>query len=77
MKIFAIEAYGGKDKTDGSIAHFKVYADSAAHALDIVRHSHLGLRYANFDILDESEEFQSDESGIIAEGEGPYHAEEH
>lgn len=75
MKIFVIEGYGGKQTTDGSIAHFTVHADTAAHAVEIVRHSSLGLRYSRFDVIEETGEFQSDEPGIIAEGEGPYHAE--
>lgn len=72
MKMFVIEAYGGKQTTDGPIAHLTVNADSPAHAIDVVRHSSLGQRYARFEVVEETEEFEAEEPGIIAETEGPY-----
>lgn len=72
MRIFIIEAYGGKETTDGSIAHFTVHADTVADAMDFVRHSKLGQRYGRFELVEETEEFEPGEPGIIAETEGPY-----
>jgi hypothetical protein len=72
MKMFVIEAYGGKQTTDGPIAHITVNADSAADAIDVVRHSSLGQRYTRFEIVEETSEFEAEEPGIIAESEGPY-----
>ncbi len=72
MKIFVIEAYGGKQTTDGSIAHFTVHADSLGDAIDLVRQSSHGRRYAHFEAVEETGEFDAEEPGIIAEGEGPY-----
>lgn len=75
MKVFVIEAYGGKQTTDGSIAHFTVCAESVDDAVAIVRQSNRGLRYDRFDVIEETAELRSDEPGIIAEGEGSYHAD--
>ncbi len=72
MKIFIIEAYGGKQTTDGSIAHFTVHADNLDHAIDLVRQSSHGQRYAHFEVVEETAEFNAEEPGIIAEAEGPY-----
>jgi len=72
MKIFVVEAYGGKASTDGAIAHFTVHAGNAAEAIDVVRRSGPGLRYSRFDVVEETAESQSEEPGIIAESEGPY-----
>jgi hypothetical protein len=72
MKIFIVEAYGGKHTTDGSIAHFTVHADSEDHAIELVRHSRQGGRYSRFEVIEETGEVEADEPGILAEGEGPY-----
>lgn len=71
MRIFAIEAYGGPLRTDGSVAHFTVCARSSAEAIAIVRRSNLGQRYGRFEMLEETGEFDADEPGIITQDEEP------
>ncbi len=76
MKIFIIEAYGGKESTDGPIANFTVQAPSVDEAVELVRHSRHGQRFERFEVMEETGEFDVDEPGIIAEGKGS-HAPEH
>lgn len=71
MRMFTIEAYGGRAK-DGPIAHFTVHAEDVDEAVNLVRHSALGQRFAHFEIIEESPEFEGDTSEIISESEGPY-----
>ena len=75
MKTFVIEAYGGKESTDGAIVHFTVSADSAAEAVEVVQRSSHGLRYDRFDVIEEIGERETEEPGIIAESEGPYRSD--
>jgi len=72
MKLFIIEAYGGVQTTDGPIAHFTVNAMHAEDAIDIVRRSRQGQRFSHFEAAEATEEFEADEPGIIAEGEGSF-----
>ena len=72
MKVFVIEAYGGKESTDGAIVHFTVNADSAAEAVEVLRRSIHGLLYKRFDVVEEAAELEAEGPGIIAEGEGAY-----
>lgn len=72
MKLFAIEAYGGKQTTDGAIAHFTVRAECAANAIEIVRASDLGQRYHRFDVIDETVEKEAADAGILTQSEGRY-----
>ncbi len=72
MKVFIIEAYGGPQTTDGAIAHFTVQATTAEGAIDVVRRSSAGIRYARFEIVEETKELEAEEPGIIAENDGPY-----
>jgi hypothetical protein len=72
MKMFVIEAYGGRQSTDGPIARFTVHAESIDEAINLVRHSTLGGRFDHFDVMEESPEFESDTAEIISASEGPY-----
>jgi len=72
MRVFAVEAYGGKHMTDGSIAHFTVRADSATEAIEIVRSSSMGQRYGRFEVVEETGQARTGESRIIGQGEGPF-----
>ena len=71
MRIFMIEAYGGKESTDGAIHHFGVQAETLDEAIDIVRQSARGRRYERFEATEETAEFEAGEPGIISEGDGP------
>ena len=46
MRTFIIEAYGGKQTTNGPIAHFTVTAMRAKEAIDIARRSRQGQRFS-------------------------------
>lgn len=72
MRIFVIEAYGGKATTDGAIRNFTVQADSLEEAVGFVRASALGQRYRRFECVSETADFEADEPGIISEQEGAY-----
>lgn len=72
MRIFMIDAYGGEARTDGSIHHFAVQADTAEDAVELVQHSEHGQRFGRFDVVEVGEEIMSDEPEIISEAEGPY-----
>ncbi len=72
MRMFTIEAYGGRVTTDGPVAHFTVHAEDVDEALNLVRHSALGRRFVRFEIVEESPEFEGDTPEIISESEGPY-----
>ena len=71
MKMFTIEAYGGRETTDGPIAHFNVQAGTIGEAINLVRHSARGHRFARFEVMEESADFEGDMAGIISESEGP------
>lgn len=72
MRIFMIEAYGGKFTTDGAIYHFAVQADTPDEAITLVRHSAQGQRFGRFDVVEIGDEISAEESGIISEGDGAY-----
>jgi hypothetical protein len=72
MRIFLIEAYGGKDAIDGAIHQFTVQAETLDETLEIVRHSAQGQRYDRFEVVEETEEFEPGEPGIIGEADGPH-----
>ncbi len=74
MKMFTIEAYGGRQTTDGPIAHFNVHAETIDEAINLIRQSRLGQRFARFEVMEESAEFEGDTPEIIGEGEGPSRA---
>jgi hypothetical protein len=71
MRIFVIEAYGGKGLTNGPIAHFTVSAESLGEALDLLRQSNAD-RFARFDVVQEGEEFEGEERRILEQGSGAY-----
>ncbi len=71
MKLFLIEAYGLKG-TDGAIHHFTVRANSLDQAIALVRESGEGSRYGQFDLIEESAEFEHDTPAIIEAGGGGY-----
>lgn len=72
MKMFTIEAYGGRETTDGPIAHFNVQAETIDEAINLVRRSARGHRFAHFEVMEESAEFEGDTAAIISESEGPF-----
>ncbi len=72
MKLYLIEAYGGSRATDGKIQHFTVRAASLDEAIALVRENAEGSQFRNFDLIEESAEFPSDEPGIVEAGEGSY-----
>ena len=74
MKMFTIEAYGGRETTDGPIGHFNVHAETIDEAINLIRHSRFGQRFAHFEVMEESAEFEGDTPEIISEGEGPWRA---
>jgi hypothetical protein len=71
MRIFMIEAYGGKGSTDGAIHHFSVQAETLDEAIDIVRRSAQGQRYQRFEATEQTGDFEAGEPGIISAGDGP------
>jgi len=71
MRIFIIEAYGGKGLTNGPIAHFTVSAETLDQALELLRRGNTD-RFARFDVVQEGEEFEGEEQGIIGQGDGAY-----
>ena len=71
MRIFVIEAYGGKGLTNGPIAHFTVSAESLDDALDLLRQSNAN-RFARFDVVQEGEEFEGEEQRVLEQGSGAY-----
>jgi hypothetical protein len=72
MRIFLIEAYGGKEAIDGAIHRFTVQAETLDEAMHIVRRSAAGQRYNRFEAVEETGEFEAGEAGIIAEADGPH-----
>ncbi len=72
MKLFVIEAYGGPEATNGGIRHFTVQADDIDQAVALVRRSIGGAKYARFELIEESEQAETDFAGIVDEGDGRY-----
>jgi hypothetical protein len=72
MRLFVIEAYGGKGLTNGPIAHFTVSAATVEEAIEFVRRSGGAERFARIDVVQEGDEFEGDEQGIIEYGSGAY-----
>ena len=72
MKMFSIEAYGGRETTNGPIAHFNVHAEAIDEAIDLVQQSARGHRFVYFEVVDESAEFESDVAAIVSESDGPF-----
>jgi hypothetical protein len=70
MRIFVIEAFGGREATDGGIARFTVHADTVDEAIDVIRHSATGQRYDRFEVIEETGDFEADTPGIIEEQHG-------
>lgn len=72
MRLFIIEAYGGKFTTDGAIHHFAVQADTAEQAIRLVRSSAQGQRFGRFEVVEIGEEIAAEEPAILSDEEGPY-----
>ena len=72
MRIFVIEAYGGRERIDGPVANFTVHAATPDQAVDLVRHSARGQRFDRFELVEETAEFEGEGPEIIEEYEGPY-----
>jgi hypothetical protein len=72
MQIFVIEAYGGPGRTDGTVKHFTVQADSPEEAVAIVQKSAHGSAFERFEIVSETPMFEPEEPCIIEESDGPY-----
>ena len=72
MRLFVIEAYGGKEHTDGPIAHFTVSAATIEEAIEFVRETDGARRFARIDVVQEGKEFEGAETGIVAQGSGAY-----
>ena len=51
MQIFVIEAYGGPGRTDGTVKHFTVQADSPEEAVAIVQKSAHGSAFERFETV--------------------------
>jgi hypothetical protein len=72
MRLFVIEAYGGKGLTNGPIAHFTVAANTIEEAIEFVRKNDGAGRFARVDVVQEGEEFEGEEQGIVEQGSGAY-----
>ena len=70
MKIFVIEAYGGKH-SDGPICHFTVQAESVDQALELVRATPRAQSLDRFEVVEETPDYETDMPGIIDQGDGP------
>ena len=65
MKVFMIEAYGGKQGTDGAIAMFTVHAEDVEQAIEMIRQSESGDRFGRFEIVEEGGEVETEEPDIV------------
>jgi len=75
MKIFVIQAYGGRLGTNGHVRHFVVQADSPEHAIGIVRETPGCQHYDHLELVQEGADVDTDQSGIVAESNGAYTVE--
>lgn len=72
MKLFVIEAYGGKDSTNGHIHHFMVQADTLDDAIALIKENARPAQYARFDVVEEEREIEAEEAAILEEADGPH-----
>lgn len=70
MRLFIVEAYGGRMRRDGPVALFTVRADSEDEAIGMARSSNLGQRYAQFELVGEGEVASPGEAEILAHSVG-------
>ena len=71
MRVFVIEAYGGRHATDGSVVNFTVAADTAAEAIRTIQAADPVRAFDHFDIVAEEGEVEADEPAILVENQGP------
>jgi hypothetical protein len=65
MKRFAIDAYGGKDATDGAVHHFTVQAETLVAAIELIKESAGHGRYVRFDVVEDELEIEGEEAAIL------------
>jgi hypothetical protein len=72
MRIFVIEAYGGREGSDGPMMNFAVHAATLDEAIGAIRSSPRGQRFGRFEVIEETSDAEGDGPEIIAEYDGPY-----
>ncbi len=72
MKLFVIEAYGGKGAVNGPIGHFTVLAETLGEAVELIRSSASGGSSDRLEVIEEREEADDVIPRILQEGFGAY-----
>ena len=70
VRIFVVEAQGDPRAQPGRVRHFAVQAASAAAAIELVREAAGAPAYHRVEVVQQSDEFDGGDAGILAEGHG-------